>query len=473
MRKRLMFILALMLCASLLCVGAAADSGEVQVGNVTLTSTNPYVTANESGVAQGSEESHNIYWDAASNTLTLNSVNMTISEGTAISADMEQLNIALIGENTITVTHSAPIQSDSIYAAIENESGGITIDGEEGASLKVDLTLTGNTDYVGSEAIAINTGLSFSNNADLYIIVSGTSTIYYDLTGIASGSKLNQNSDTTSGIKFVNSGSIDVDVTNATEYGIGIFPVGTEFENSGSIDVNVTSNSGSVYGIRCIGNFDDLEKSYINNGTQIINVNTQGTTAYGIEIGNTHGTISVTNAECASIEMNVSANASYTSVGINLDSNNDIVLNNFGTIEADVYNPSDSNGIATISYNENAVINNSGILNLTVTTSGDGSAYGIAMFLNYVTGDEVHNTALNFNSGTEASISTGETGDRYAIFQQRYYATSANEGDGENQIYFNGTKLQEDGYISTEYDLSGNYHVYTTLVVGNDENILP
>ena len=176
MKKRMTSLfLALALCLTLLPLSAlAAEYGTVEVGGVALTNSADVPTVYATTDATTGKvttdgatgENYNIMWDGA--TLTLR--NATILEAKeyeeknkekiAIYLASGNMNLVLVGENTV----DALGEGSAASCGINLGNGGLTIRGEEGASLSVfggDTTNTTNSNSCGiyaTGAITIDSG---------------------------------------------------------------------------------------------------------------------------------------------------------------------------------------------------------------------------------------------------------------------------------------------------------------------------
>ena len=106
MKKRIVFVLALALCAALLCAGAWAADGEydIWVDGARVTDANAADVLGDGTVS----------YDAESNTLTLNGAMLTKydEEGYGVIDSLNDLTIEIIGENTITAKGAAAVNCD-------------------------------------------------------------------------------------------------------------------------------------------------------------------------------------------------------------------------------------------------------------------------------------------------------------------------------------------------------------------------
>ncbi|MFQ9909434.1 MAG: S-layer homology domain-containing protein [Acutalibacter sp.] len=166
-KKLFSLCMALVLCLGLLPVTAlAADGATVYVGNVELTGStdNPaYAKTDESGTVTTTEataENYNVMWDGS--TLTLK--NATIKEAEeygnsresmAIYRQSGDLNLALVGENTVDALGGGSAASCGIHVG-----GNLTIKGQDNGSLSVSGGDSGGSSYGihAFDTITINSG---------------------------------------------------------------------------------------------------------------------------------------------------------------------------------------------------------------------------------------------------------------------------------------------------------------------------
>ena len=172
-KKLFSLCMAMALCLALLPATAlAAETNTVYVGGVALAGSSDsivYATTNENGevITEGATaDNYNIKWDGA--TLTLR--NATILEAKeytdkskekiAIYLASGDMKLALVGANTV----DALGEGSAASCGINLGNGGLTIRGEEGASLSVfggDTTNTTNSNSCGiyaTGAITIDSG---------------------------------------------------------------------------------------------------------------------------------------------------------------------------------------------------------------------------------------------------------------------------------------------------------------------------
>ena len=131
MKKRIGILLAFVLCACALCMGALADDdGTITVGGtwtdgIFFDENTVYAITDEDGTVNtdgASEENYNIYWNDATSTLTLRNANIegNYNNRGIIHSLKSSITIVLEGENNITSGYFS-----SIYAY-----GGVTITGD-------------------------------------------------------------------------------------------------------------------------------------------------------------------------------------------------------------------------------------------------------------------------------------------------------------------------------------------------------
>lgn len=258
-KKLFSLCMALVLCLGLLPVTAlAAGSNTVYVGGVALTGSSDsiaYATTNENGevITEGATaDNYNIKWDGA--TLTLR--NATILEAKeyeeknkekiAIYLASGNMNLVLVGENTV----DALGEGSAASCGINLGNGGLTIRGEEGASLSVfggDTTNTTNSNSCGiyaTGAITIDSGTvtatgESASAASYGICVSGAVTIENGTVNAASG----QASGNSVGIYTGNSITINGGDVTATSGEAGGNSYGI---HTAAWSTSITVNSGSV-----------------------------------------------------------------------------------------------------------------------------------------------------------------------------------------------------------------------------------
>ena len=131
MKRRIGILLAFVLCACALCMGALADDdGKITVGGnytngIVFDANTAYAITNRNGEVQtngASEDNYNIYWNDATSTLTLRNANIKgdYNNRGIIHSLKSSITIVLEGENNITSGYFS-----SIYAY-----GGVTITGD-------------------------------------------------------------------------------------------------------------------------------------------------------------------------------------------------------------------------------------------------------------------------------------------------------------------------------------------------------
>lgn len=198
MKKKIASLaLVLALCLSLLPLTAFAEEGgtksSITVCSDTWTDTT-YAKTNAGAVSKdgATDTDYNIYWDASTSTLTLNNatIQLTSTETltSVISANIDVLNIILIGTNSIEVTNG---QNAAFTAIFNTGTINITSGSEETGSISIKVTQTvdiNNNDIIG---IYTETGLTNSANVAIDIQALSSITIKYkgDMYGIKAGRK--------------------------------------------------------------------------------------------------------------------------------------------------------------------------------------------------------------------------------------------------------------------------------------------
>ena len=155
-------------------------------GNTWNTSTYAKVVENKIETDGAGPDDFNIYWDAENAKLTLKDVDMDI-ENLSITADLENLQINLIGKNTFSVSKNI----DGDFYFISN-TGKMSITGAQDALLDIDVTL--NDNVMGNIGIISADGsITNSTSLDLLLSVpeesSFTAKLYCILSGWSRGSQ--------------------------------------------------------------------------------------------------------------------------------------------------------------------------------------------------------------------------------------------------------------------------------------------
>ena len=439
MKKKIASLaLVLALCLSLLPLTAFAEEGgtksSITVCSDTWTDTT-YAKTNAGAVSKdgATDTDYNIYWDASTSTLTLNNatIQLTSTETltSVISANIDALNIILIGTNSIEVTNG---QNAAFTAIFNTGTINITSGSEETGSISIKVTQT--VDINNNDIIGIYTETGLTNSANVAINIQALSSITIkhkgDMYGIKTGKEEK--------VAYLsNRGTIAIDVKNNSLNGwygtnaYDVFLYGGALLNTGAIDANAYTICGNAYGLRGT----DTTEEWKNEG-QI----TATATAYG---GNFSGstprlgtasnfatTISIvtgvdnnkahfinTNKAILTLHaVNYGRNAIAENViGIQLDSD-DTLLNNAGTITIEALK-ANSSGIYMQTYSKDEVLTNSGTIEIKATTNGQdqgqgyyASAAGIGINLeNFDSAPAQYKTALNLESGSTLTISATTT----------------------------------------------------------------
>ena len=123
MKKRIGILLAFVLCACALCMGALADgNGTITVGGnytngIVFDAKTAYAITNRNGEVKtdgASEDNYNIYWNDATSTLTLRNANIegNYNNRGIIHSSKSSITIVLEGENNITSGYYSSIYVD-------------------------------------------------------------------------------------------------------------------------------------------------------------------------------------------------------------------------------------------------------------------------------------------------------------------------------------------------------------------------
>ena len=274
-KKLFSLCMALALCLGLLPVTAlAADGATVYVGNVELTGStdNPaYAKTDESGTVTTTEataENYNVMWDGS--TLTLK--NATIKEAEeygnsresmAIYRQSGNLALALVGANTVDALGGGSAASCGINLG----NGGLTIRGEEGASLSVfggDTTNTTNSNSCGiyaTGAITIDSGTvtvtGESASAASYGICARGAVTIEDGTVTATGGNAVRDSYGIDASSFTINGGTVVATGGeaAVRYSMGVRADGGITINDGVVTATGDTAPDFSYGMFTSGNF--------------------------------------------------------------------------------------------------------------------------------------------------------------------------------------------------------------------------
>lgn len=443
MKKKIVSLaLVLALCLSLLPLTAFAEEGgtksSITICSDTWTDTT-YAKTNAGAVSKdgATDTDYNIYWDASTSTLTLNNatIQLTSTETltSVISANIDALNIILIGTNSIEVTNG---QNAAFTAIFNTGTINITSGSEETGSISIKVTQT--VDINNNDIIGIYTETGLTNSANVAIDIQALSSITIKYKGDMYGVKAGSSERKKEKVAYLsNRGTIAIDVKNNSLNGwygtnaYDVFLYGGALLNTGVIDANAYTICGKAYGLRGT----DTTEEWKNEG-QI----TATATAYGGNFsGSTPGlgtasnfatTISIvtgvdnnkahfinTNKAILTLHaVNYGRNATAENViGIELDSD-DTLLNNAGTITIEALE-ANSSGIYMQTYSKDEVLTNSGTIEIKATTNGQdqgqgyyASATGIGINLdNFDSAPAQYKTALNLESGSTLTISATTT----------------------------------------------------------------
>ncbi len=279
MKKRMTSLfLALALCLTLLPLSAlAAEYGTVEVGGVALTNSADVPTVYATTDATTGKvttdgatgENYNIMWDGA--TLTLR--NATILEAKeyeeknkekiAIYLASGNMNLVLVGENTV----DALGEGSAASCGINLGNGGLTIRGEEGASLSVfggDTTNTTNSNSCGiyaTGAITIDSGTvtvtGESASAASYGICARGAVTIEDGTVTATGGNAVRDSYGIDASSFTINGGTVVATGGeaAVRYSMGVRADGGITINDGVVTATGDTAPDFSYGMFTSGNF--------------------------------------------------------------------------------------------------------------------------------------------------------------------------------------------------------------------------
>ena len=305
-------------------------------------------------VESTTEDDFDMLWDEESNTLTLNNANIVASVDTFSNREDGLFSIAsengiavnLIGENTITIySHFDGIERAAY--GIKNTVGGVIVDGEEGASLKISMH-PGTNNTADQKIAAISATGKVENRTNLTAFgAPGDFVSWAEMVGISSDAFQNEGTFTAniSGAHKVYAVQTE-DFTNTGTFTANISDASTacalytgNFANSGALDVGFTGVGNGV-GVQLIGG-----TSFENSGKIDIAI-PDADSARGIGRYSTSGTqvdndFSWTNTESGVITVDVSGEGNATAAlggqtlaGMDLRSGEDITFTNHGTITA-------------------------------------------------------------------------------------------------------------------------------------------
>lgn len=450
MKKKIASLtLVLALCLSLLPVTAFAE-GDGAKSSITVCgetwADTTYAKTNAGAVSKegASDTNYNIYWNADTSTLTLNNANIKLTPTetvpSVISADIESLNIVLIGSNSIEVTN----EQNAGFTALSN-TGKIHIGlaDDQDASLSIVINQTNdlntltppydrNIDLVG---VYTGTGLTNEGKLTISIAIPSDKDSSGNVFGIEGGVYKSKSA------SLRNDGTIFIDLKDnslsagyaVTVYGVILY--GGSLINNGTMDVNAYTTNGKAYGLRGTNTTEVWENSGTIKSTA---------TAYGGNISNftnsykfsNHSNaLSIVTSDGANQKahlvnsdsgimnlyaINYGKNAFSENVcGIELDSE-DTLLNNAGTINVQALE-ANSSGIYMYACSKDEVLTNSGTIEIKATTNGQcqggeqeqsyyATATGIGINLeNYDDTPLQYKTALNLESGSTLTISATTT----------------------------------------------------------------
>ena len=441
MKKKIVSLaLVLALCLSLLPATALATGEEGTKNSITICGDTwtdaTYAKTVEGEVTKNgaAQEDYNIYWDAGTSTLTLNNANIKLTSTEAlssvISANIEALNIKLIGTNSIEIAND----QSAAFTAISN-TGTIEMDSSETDALSIKMTQAVGSGSNRFEVAGIYTETGLTNKTNLSIDVETVSAERYTnaLYGIKCGKNVK---DYETNAYFVNAGTLNINVKNNTlngwsgSFAYGIFIYGGAFNNAGIIKANAYTVCGNAYGLRGTntvekwqndgqitvtataygGNFSGIENSSgksSNFSSALSIVTDNGSDKKAKLINDKDGIIDL----CA---VNYGKNAVYEyAVGLQLDSE-DVSLDNAGIINIQALEASTS-GIDMLTYSKDTALTNSGTIEIEATTNGqiqheeNASATGISITVYNARNNTPYKTELNLESGSTLIVSATPT----------------------------------------------------------------
>ena len=435
MKKRLLVILLCALVTVLLlpATAFAAGSDITVCGETWSTSTYAKITDGQPVTDGASAEDYNIHWDAETQTLTLQDAALSVQDVAAIFAELETLNIHLIGRNTITVEN---MKDNRNYAAVSN-SQKISITGEVDASLSISVSQK-QSELSNTSLVGISAGTGLANSTAVAVKVNSGADVKYtqNLYGIKIGNSSNQHG------SLENSGSIAVKVCNdscdiwygSNAYAIFIFGGEMQNSSSGTLNLQASAKNGKVYGLRGTG----TTELWNNEGNIISNVTAYGGNhedfdsniykasnyACAVSIVTTDGDgINMTNSGNMDLDaVNYGQNRYYEyAIGLELDSNA-TRFRNSGTIDIKALEAY-TWGIYLSNLTDDAVLENSGDITIEATTNGKmcespdsnptsysvATGIGINMWNSDQTPEPVR-TQMLLESGSKLDITTKASG---------------------------------------------------------------
>ena len=407
-------------------------------GNTWNTSTYAKVVENKIETDGAGPDDFNIYWDAENAKLTLKDVDMDI-ENLSITADLENLQINLIGKNTFSVSKN--INGDFYFIS---NTGKMSITGAQDALLDIDVTL--NDNVMGNIGIISADGsITNSTSLDLLLSVpeesSFTAKLYCILSGWSRGSQ--------GGLE--NSGTITakterMGLSGSSSNIYAIYIIGGPMHNteSGTLDLTGITTNGSI---ACLaGNYIPYESSWTNDGTILASATAYGGSypgftgsafsnhACAISVYSNYDALMMTNNGYMDLyAVNYGQNKGYEyAIGMEFESSATNFINN-GTIDIHALQGY-TFGMYLPTLEEDSVLKNYGDISILVTTDGEflsnvdnyASATGILLTLsNYDSNPEPKITNLSLEPGSSLEITA------------RPADNNINEDMGYDDIYYN------------------------------------
>jgi len=254
---------------------ASADGDDLAISGVNMSSSTPYLASGSKEASATQPETGYAYWDAASNTLTLNNFTSATDAATGIFYDgsAETLRIELVGNNSVTGgfgAATAPHSGVGLFNTNTNIlfSGGGTLTATgiasgygvyaTGGNITVDsgTTLVATGGWAGSgvyaDSITVNAGGSLTGNGGesdgTGVVAAGTGGITVNAGGSLTG---NGGENGGHGV-YASTGSITVNGGSLTGNGGNSSNSYGVYAYSGSITVNggsLTGNSSASRGV--------------------------------------------------------------------------------------------------------------------------------------------------------------------------------------------------------------------------------
>ena len=456
---------------SLLFAGqAVADGVPYNVTNSSSEDTSG--TAHTATLVAATEgDDYNLLWDEETKTLTLNNADIVASvdtfsnqeDGLFSIASENGITVNLIGENTITVySHYHGIERAAY--GLENTAGGVIVDGEEGASLKISMH-PGTNNTTEQEIAAISAEGTVENKANLTVSGEpGSFTPWAAMTGVSSDAFQNEGTFTanisdahevyavqtedftntgtfTANISdastacalstgdFANSGTLDVDFTDVgTGVGVLLAGDGSSFTNSGEMDIDIPA-AGRAQGIlRYSASGEAAEDNFTwtntADGEITIQVGNQGAAAAAFGGGSlagldlrSDGDITFTNEGDLTVTAasDKPANLSQTNwpswqyfdtFALGLMPGGTGTVSNTGTMTLNAHNGYTA-GLYVAGVEDTVSITNSGELNITTTTKGGENIRSVGLYAQLMQITETEAQQLPFDTtGGKVTIST-------------------------------------------------------------------